>query len=409
MRLPKILTGIILFTLFCEYTYAVPPPDFIIQAASQLVSFFTIWVVLLSGIYATGIQFLKAYYIEHKKLILILWIPSIFILAGIWAYYMNIYYQWIKQAKYNQSWIEESQKNKQDSPIWEQTQKTTPQSIRWEIDTNSWVNTPTRFEVTPVISEVETWTVSLVSPISTWLLVPIASLSWWEIHNIDTEFFEKNKNIDLKISNEEFKKSIVWNNQDYIILDAREDMEYEIGHIPNSIHVRFADIKEWKWSEITKDKYIIVVCWSGMRGKEVAEYLREKNIVSRYLENWVNGWVESKWDWQWEVKFSKIYGKINYSTIYSTEQVRSMKWIVFIDSRSPDKYSHKHISWAINIPLLSTPSDMIDTVFSKITKGTRIIVICDEYINCFDAKLTGIELEKRWVIFLGRYNKPWEY
>lgn len=42
MRLPKLLIGITLFTLFCEYTYAVPPPDFIIQATSQLVSFFTI-------------------------------------------------------------------------------------------------------------------------------------------------------------------------------------------------------------------------------------------------------------------------------------------------------------------------------------------------------------------------------
>lgn len=386
MFIPKVAISIILFALFCEYTYAVPPPDFIIQAASQLVSFFTIWIILLSGIYATGIQYLKAYYREHKKLVLILWIPSIILIAWIWAYYANNYYEWIKQAEYNKSWIVESQKNKQNSPIWEQTQNTTPQSISWEINTNSWLS------------------------YSSWDTF-IANVMWWESINNDWIFFEKNKNSNIKITNNELKKILDWDNQDYIILDSREDMEYENGHIPNSTHIRFADIKDGKWSEITKNKYIVVICWSGMRGKEVAEYLRDKNIVSRYLENWVDGWVEFEWSWQWEVKFSKIYGKNNYTLVYTTTQVKqkSKEGVVLIDSRSSEKYASKHIDGSINISMMSTPSNKVDEVFWVISKGTRIIVICDEYINCFDAKITGIELEKRWAIFLGRYNTPWEY
>ncbi len=340
MFITKISISIILFALFCEYTYAVPPPDFIIQAASQLVSFFTIWIILLSGIYATAIQYLKAYYREHKKLVIILWIPSIIILAWIWAYYANNYYEWVKQTEYNKSWILESQKNKQNSPISEQTQNRTPQSISWEIDTNSWISNSSW----GIIIAHTTW-------IGTWLTDTEYTISTWELIDNDEDFFEKNKNSNIKITNHELKEIIEWNNQDYIILDTREDMEYENGHIPNSTHIRFADIKDGKWSKITKNKYIIVICWSGMRGKEVAEYLRNKNIVSQYLENWVDGWVEFGWTWQGEVKFSKIYGKNNYNLIYTTEQVKQKvkEGITLIDARSSEKYSQKHIDGSINI------------------------------------------------------------
>jgi len=34
--------------------------------------------------------------------------------------------------------------------------------------------------------------------------------------------------------------------------------------------------------------------------------------------------------------------------------------------------------------------------------------VCDSFVNCFDAVLTGTELERRGHIFLGRYNSPWE-
>lgn len=53
-----------------------------------------------------------------------------------------------------------------------------------------------------------------------------------------------------------------------------------------------------------------------------------------------------------------------------------------------------------------TPSDSFEKVFSQVKEKSEVVVICDAYVNCFDAKLTGIELEKRGVVFLGRYNKP---
>ncbi len=382
MRLSKVTIGIILFALFCQKSYAVPPPDFIIQAASQLVSFFTIWVVLLSGIYATGIQFLKVYYIQHKKIIWIIWIPSIFLLAGIGAYCANNYYQWIEQEKYTQSWIQSSLKNKHHTPSRISTNTGTIHSISWEgsnIGRVIWPIQPKNLD-----------SVTKIMPLKTDSLIP-------------------NSKKSFIISNQELSDIIRTKSGDTLILDTREDLEYEIGHIPGSIHIRFADLKDGKWTEIAKNKNIIVVCWSGMRGKEVTEFLREKNIVSRYLEKWVNSWVNSGWIWEGEVKFSKIYGKANYSRIFSTHDVKSMQWITFIDARSVQLKPYKNILESINISMLSTPKKRFDMVFWKIKKWSQIIVICDEYINCFDAKMTGIELEKRWVTFLWRYNTPWEY
>jgi hypothetical protein len=47
--------------------------------------------------------------------------------------------------------------------------------------------------------------------------------------------------------------------------------------------------------------------------------------------------------------------------------------------------------------------------FAQVAPGSRVITVCDGYVNCFDAKITGVELEQRGHTFLGRYNKPWEY
>lgn len=91
----------------------------------------------------------------------------------------------------------------------------------------------------------------------------------------ESEFFKKNKNKPLLISNKDFNKIIKASDKPFI-LDARENLEYDIGKIPGSTHIRFADLKSGKWEKLPSEKIIYVVCWSGMRGKEVAEYLRSQ-------------------------------------------------------------------------------------------------------------------------------------
>ncbi len=224
-------------------------------------------------------------------------------------------------------------------------------------------------------------------------------------------FFIKNKNTNILTTNQEFENVINNQQNNYIILDAREDIEYENGHFPNSLHIRFADLKAGRWIELPKNKFIYVFCWSGIRGKEVAKFLRTKKIVSSYLENGANGWVNSGGKWDGSIKFSEKYTSSKYRLVFKTKDVKKkvQNGAILIDSREPYKFNQSHIKGSINIPIMYTPTINLNEAFNQIPPNSKIITVCDGYVNCFDAKITGVESEKRGHQFLGRYNKPWEY
>jgi rhodanese-related sulfurtransferase len=225
------------------------------------------------------------------------------------------------------------------------------------------------------------------------------------------DFFRDNDNKNIFITNQEFKNMIDVGKEDYIVLDAREDIEYENGNFPGSLHIRFADLKAGRWIELSKDKIVYVICWSGIRGKEVAEFLRNKKIVSSYLEGGANSWVESGGKWVGSIKFGNKYTDLRYQKVFSTDEVRDKikEGVILVDTREPYKFKQWHISGSINIPIMYTASVNIEDVFSKIPLNSNVIAVCDGYVNCFDAKITGVEAERRGNKFLGRYNKPWEY
>ncbi len=96
------------------------------------------------------------------------------------------------------------------------------------------------------------------------------------------------------------------------MLDAREDEEFAIGNYPGSHHLRFADIKAGEWIQLPTDQIIYVLCWSGIRGKEVADFLRSKKILARYVERGADGWVSFGGKWLGEIKFRSVYKQDQY-------------------------------------------------------------------------------------------------
>ena len=76
-----------------------------------------------------------------------------------------------------------------------------------------------------------------------------------------------------QITAEEAKK-IVDSGEEYIILDTREQDEYDEGHIPGAILIPYTEIEN-KAIELMpdKDKLILVYCRSGRRSKIAAESL----------------------------------------------------------------------------------------------------------------------------------------
>ena len=71
-------------------------------------------------------------------------------------------------------------------------------------------------------------------------------------------------------------KQIMDSEEGYIILDVREQDEYDAGHIPGAILVPYTQIAEKAEEVLTdKDQLILVYCRSGRRSKIAAEALVE--------------------------------------------------------------------------------------------------------------------------------------
>ena len=79
----------------------------------------------------------------------------------------------------------------------------------------------------------------------------------------------------MNITAEEAKR-IMDSEEGYIILDVREQDEYDAGHIPGAILIPYTQIEE-KADEMLpdKDQLILVYCRSGRRSKIAAEALVE--------------------------------------------------------------------------------------------------------------------------------------
>ena len=69
-------------------------------------------------------------------------------------------------------------------------------------------------------------------------------------------------------------KALMDSESGYIILDAREQYEYDEGHIPGAILIPYGEIADRAEKELPdKDQLILVYCRSGRRSKIAAEEL----------------------------------------------------------------------------------------------------------------------------------------
>ncbi|QNL22921.1 rhodanese-like domain-containing protein [Hyphobacterium sp. CCMP332] len=86
----------------------------------------------------------------------------------------------------------------------------------------------------------------------------------------------------MDINPEELNKKINLKDSEIVIIDVREDWEYEENHIAPyniplySIPKRLNEFKQWK------NKKIIVHCNSGKRSVQAQKFLRSQGIVNVY-------------------------------------------------------------------------------------------------------------------------------
>lgn len=85
------------------------------------------------------------------------------------------------------------------------------------------------------------------------------------------------------------------NHQDALVLDVREDIEYDAGHIANARHIPVGKL-EGRLQELEKfkNKPIVVVCRSGMRSNRACSVLRKQGFANVHnLEGGINAWQQA--------------------------------------------------------------------------------------------------------------------
>ena len=91
-------------------------------------------------------------------------------------------------------------------------------------------------------------------------------------------------------------KKIMDSGEEHIILDTREQDEFDSGHIPGAILIPYTEIENEAEGKLPdKDKLILVYCRSGRRSKIAAESLAELGYTN---VKEFGGII----DWQYEIE-----------------------------------------------------------------------------------------------------------
>ena len=77
---------------------------------------------------------------------------------------------------------------------------------------------------------------------------------------------------------------------DVMILDVREQDEWDAGHIPGAVFMPMGQVPD-RLSEIPKDKTVIVQCRSGNRSSQVTDFLIQQGFTNVHnMSGGLNAW-----------------------------------------------------------------------------------------------------------------------
>ncbi|PLX20859.1 hypothetical protein C0584_03685 [Candidatus Parcubacteria bacterium] len=217
-------------------------------------------------------------------------------------------------------------------------------------------------------------------------------------------FFDERSAEEASISKKDFLGILEKQDKNNFLLDAREDFEWDEGYFEGSLHMRMIDILIGGWQDIPRDKRVYVICWTGARGGEIANFLREKNILAYYYDGGIDelGSVDT---WVENTEQIDKHSAPNYRKLFRANElsIEIDKGVFVVDTRSTEDFMKSQIKDSINISILKTPSDQIEEVLSNIT-GDRVIVVCNSLVSCFDAKASAVEIEKSNKVILGFFK-----
>ncbi|GAC1427462.1 MAG: hypothetical protein NVSMB65_00050 [Chloroflexota bacterium] len=92
------------------------------------------------------------------------------------------------------------------------------------------------------------------------------------------------------LSAEEVHQELV-EHTDLLVLDVREDWEWETGHIAGAHHLPMNDVPA-EWSRLDPARRTVVVCHMGQRSALVTQYLQAQGFTGAHnLEGGMDRWT----------------------------------------------------------------------------------------------------------------------
>ena len=83
---------------------------------------------------------------------------------------------------------------------------------------------------------------------------------------------------------------------DVVVIDVREDYEYNDGHIPGARLVPLGQVPN-RLDEIPKDKTVIAVCRSGNRSSQATNFLRQQGFDNVHnMTGGMNAWSQAGYE-----------------------------------------------------------------------------------------------------------------
>jgi rhodanese-related sulfurtransferase len=161
------------------------------------------------------------------------------------------------------------------------------------------------------------------------------------------------------------------------------------------------------------DKDILVICWTSLRGQEIATWLRAHGFPRAYaiqggLQGDINmpsqpGWIDAGLPWRGHTRWSQVFAP-SYSMSLDEAKKKFDNKATIIDVTSPKDYADGHLLGALSLPLETTTTAEVNRIISLVPPTADLLIYCNSYVNCFYAKVLGIRLQR-----LGRtYTEPFD-
>lgn len=371
MRWNLIILLFISFLFFAKKTYAIVPPDFAIQVATQGSQIVAYVGIIASVFFIFLWEYIKNIFSSKKaRIIAFLGILLVFFFLihyGL-SYYEN--YQTQEKERYQlEQW------GKVVSSSLSAAQQKTYEANKQAID----------IFIAKLDKGVQEWMKNVT-------IVFLDDANNYLLQNNKNPFFLSD--IEL-IDDSTLKKILVSRKKNQVILDVRDDYERKFVALDGVKVIRFGNLVNNEFAGLSKDTELIVLCHTDARSFVAANYLRSQGFTNiRLYKGGVMAWVENKNPVTINRQFEFIWDVLPYLTESDVERVKREGGV---SELSFSAYSS--LPDAINSLFMS--DSQLDTFIAGLSSKKKYIIRCTDHHHCFDAVAFVDRAKSKNIEFIG--------